>query len=412
MKKSILITVYDMEIGGIERSLINMLEHFDYNSYDVDLLIYEHKGELLSFIPKEVNVLPEIKAYSVFRKPIKQCIKEGQLLTSFMRILSKFVSKHKANKRKLEEGPAYIQMQLALNYSMLFIPKLKKEYYVAISYAWPHNIVAHKVKAKNKIAWIHTDYSKLEVDRDIDFKCWNRFDSIASISDDVTTSFLKAYPLLKGKLFKMENINSPSFINKMANQQVMFPYATNETFKLVSVGRLSYAKGFDIAIKALKNLHEKGLNKIKWYVVGYGPEETRLKKEIEKYEMEDSFILLGKQNNPYPFIDGADLYVQPSRYEGKAVTVTEAKILGKPILLTNYATSKSQVTHEEDGIISELSTEGLIRAIEILYREDGLRTRLSRACQLMNFNNQHELNRLYELMGEVKEEGEKKRLSL
>ena len=74
--------------------------------------------------------------------------------------------------------------------------------------------------------------------------------------------------------------------------------------------------------------------------------EEELKELIAQNNLEDSFILLGKKTNPYPYMKACDLYVQPSRYEGKAVTVTEAKILGKPILITNYPTARSQI---EDG---------------------------------------------------------------
>ena len=77
MKKSILISVFDMEIGGIERSLINMLESFDYEKYEVDLLICHHTGDLMSFLPNKVNILPQMDKYTVFRKPISQCLKEG-----------------------------------------------------------------------------------------------------------------------------------------------------------------------------------------------------------------------------------------------------------------------------------------------------------------------------------------------
>ena len=81
-------------------------------------------------------------------------------------------------------------MQLASKYSIPFIPKLSKKYDVAISYAWPHDIVAKNVNADKKIAWIHTDYSKLEIDNKIDLSVWNQFDHIASVSDECRNSFL------------------------------------------------------------------------------------------------------------------------------------------------------------------------------------------------------------------------------
>lgn len=178
-KKEILISVYDMKIGGIERSLINMLEGFDYKHYHVDLLICNHTGEFMSLIPEQVHILPQIGSYSVFRKPLVQCIKEGHYATSMIRIVSRNVASIKSRLRKLKEGPGYIQMQLASKYSSMFLPALKKEYDLAISYAWPHDILANKVKAKQKIAWIHTDYSQLEIDNKLDLTVWNKFGHIA-----------------------------------------------------------------------------------------------------------------------------------------------------------------------------------------------------------------------------------------
>jgi glycosyltransferase involved in cell wall biosynthesis len=399
MKKNILISVYDMEIGGIERSLINMLENFDYEKYNVDLLIFHHTGDLMEFLPKQVNLLPQIAKYTVFRRPILQCLKEGHYGTSIIRIWSKVVAGLKAKMRKLEEGSGYIQMQLGMKYSAYFIPKIKKEYDVAISYAWPHDIVARKVKAKKKIAWIHTDYSKLEIDKKLDFHVWNQFDFIASVSEECSKSFISTYHLLKEKIIEMENITSPSYIKYMADDHIILNGSQPNDFNIVSVGRLSYVKGFDIAVKALRALHDSGKTNIKWYVVGYGGYEAELKELILQNKLTDSFVLLGKKTNPYSYMKACDLYVQPSRYEGKAVTVTEAKILGRPILITNYPTAKSQVENEVDGVICDLSINGLTEGIERLYNKQDLRNKLVSNLIDKDFTNKEELTKLYRLLG-------------
>lgn len=396
MKKNILFCLYDMEIGGIERSLINMLEKFDYEKYRVDLLIYEHKGEFMKLIPKQVNILPEIAQYTVFRKPIIQCIKEGHTATSLVRIMGKYASSIKAKKNKLNEGSAYIQMQLAVKYSSYILPKLKKEYDLAISYAWPHDIVANNISADKKMAWIHTDYSSLEVDRKIDLAAWKKFDYIASVSEECSRSFLSVYPSLNEKVRLIENITSPEFISRMSKSEQAQAIKDCD-FNLISVGRYSYVKGFDIAIKALKILHDKGYTEIKWYVVGYGGLEEELKELIIENKLEKSFILLGKKENPYPYILASDIYVQPSRYEGKAVTVTEAKILGKPTIITSYPTASSQINHEVDGMICEMSPEGLADAIEKLYLDPQLREGFVAHLKRQDYLNVTELNKLYEI---------------
>jgi glycosyltransferase involved in cell wall biosynthesis len=398
MKKNVLIAVYNMEIGGIERSLINMLESFNYNKYNVELLIYHHVGEFMTLIPKKVNVLPEIAKYSVFRKPVALCIKERQYSLAVIRILAKYMAEIKSKSRKLEEGSGYIQMQLTQKYSSFLLPTLEKEYDVAISYAWPHDIVAKKVRAKKKIAWVHTDYSKLEIDNELDLKVWDQFDYIASVSDACKESFLSAYPTLKEKVMVVENITSPEFIKKMADENVEVLDIEPNTFKIVSVGRLSYVKGFDLAIEALKRLHEKGLTNIKWYIIGYGGYEKELKDLITKHNLKDSFILLGKKTNPYPYIKNCDLYVQPSRYEGKAVTVSEAKILGKPILITNYPTASSQLENGIEGVICDLSVQGLVKDTENLYHNQVLKDSLINNISKRDYSNRYELDKLYKII--------------
>jgi glycosyltransferase involved in cell wall biosynthesis len=398
LKKKLLIAVYNLEIGGIERSLINMLENMDFQKVDVDLLIYHHTGELIRAIPEQVNVLPQIEQYTTFRKSIKECFKEGHYSIGSIRVLCKLLTFFNTKLEKLEEGSGYIQMQLAQKYSMPFLPALPKEYDLAISYAWPHDIVANKVKALKKIAWVHTDYTKLEIDNGIDLAIWNKFDYIASVSEDCLNSFVKQYPSLAKKTMVIENITSPEFIKSMARESEP-NFVSEQDFNLISVGRLSYVKGFDLAIEALKILHDKGYKNIKWYVVGYGGYDSKLRELIAKNRLDDSFLLLGKKTNPYYYIESCDLYVQPSRYEGKAVTVTEAMILGKPILITEYPTANSQVINGIDGYICQLSSQGLASEIEKLYNQKDLREEVVKNINRRDFSNSYELEKLYSLIG-------------
>lgn len=394
--RKVLIASFDMEVGGVERSLISMLNNFDYINNEVDLMLYSHTGDFMPMLNDKVNLLDEINQYSTFRKSIGETIKQGNLILGLTRVLSKFLAKVNGKSKNLSEYGIY-QMQLMWKYALPFLPKLDKEYDVAISYLWPHYFVAKKVKAKRKIAWIHTDYSTIETDIDMDLKMWNKFDYIIAVSEDCKNAFLKKYPSLKEKVKVMENITSPNFIRKMTEEDIEEDIKKDDSFKLVSVARLSHAKGIDNAVKALKLLHDRGLTNIKWYVVGYGGDEEMIRKIIKENNLEDSFILLGKKINPYPYINAGDIYVQPSRYEGKAVTVGEAQILGKPVIITNYTTSKSQVRENIDGYICELSIEGIANGIEKLYKDKNLRTQLSDNCKKTNYSNSNELNNLYKL---------------
>lgn len=399
MKKDILISVYDMEIGGIERSLINMLESFDYDKYNVDLLICSHQGDFMSLIPDKVNVLPEVGRYTVFRKPLKQCIREGHYAATLIRLLSRNIAIVKAKRRKLQEGPGYIQMQLAARLTSYLLPRLPKTYDLTVSYAWPHDMLAQTVRARRKVAWIHTDYSKLEIDNKLDLEVWDKYDYIASISEACTESFVQQYPSLAGKITLIENITSPAFIQSMAGEELSAGEMDPGAFKIVSVGRLSYVKGFDMAVEALKLLKQRGYAGMKWYIVGYGGYEAELRALISRSGMQDDFVLLGKKANPYPYIRQCDLYVQPSRYEGKAVTVTEAQILAKPVLITDYPTAGSQVKDGYDGLICGIGPEAIAEGIERLYLNRELREKLSANMRQHDFSNAGELQKLYGMIG-------------
>ena len=394
--RKVLISSFDMEVGGVERSLISMLNNFDYDNNEVDLMLYSHTGDFMSLLTNKVNLLDEIDKYSTFRKGIGKTIKEGNYSLGIVRLISKFLAKARGVHNKVAEDGIY-QMQLMWKYSMPFLPKLNKEYDVAISYLWPHYFIAEKVKAKRKIAWIHTDYSTIETNINMDLKMWNKFDYIMAVSEECKNAFLKKYPSLKKKVKVMENITSPEFIIKMAKEDIEEEIKIDNSFKLVSVARLSHAKGIDNAVRALKILHNRGLTNIKWYVVGYGGDEQMIRALIKENNLEGSFILLGKKINPYPYINIGDIYVQPSRYEGKAVTVGEAQILGKPVIITNYTTANSQVKKDIDGYICELSISGIANGIEKLYNDNQLMCDLSTNCNKCNYSNEHELEKLYDL---------------
>ena len=393
--KKVLVASFDMEVGGVERSLISMLHNFDYK-YDVDLMLYSHTGDFMDLLPKSPNLLPEDKIYKTFRMPIAQIAKQGNIPMAISRVYSILESKLISKIKGLDES-VYAQMQYMWKNSLYFLPKYKKKYDVAISYLWPHYFVAQKVDAKVKIAWIHTDYSKLETDIEVDLKMWDKFDHIVAVSEECKNAFLKKYGKLKDKVIVIENITSPKFIETMAKEKVENPMNDDNCFKIVSVARLSYAKGIDNAVRALKLLVDKGYDNIKWYIVGYGGDEEIIKNLIKENKLEDKFILLGKQINPYPYMKSADLYVQPSRYEGKAVTVCEAQILSKPVLITNYTTAKSQIKDGFDGCITELSVEGIANGIEMLYKNEDLRNKLSNNCKNTNYSNKDELQKLYDL---------------
>lgn len=396
---NVLIASYDMEVGGVERSLAGMLNEFDFSRYDVDLMLYRHRGDFMELLPSQAKLLKEIPEYASFRYSISETLRKNLLALGMTRLMSKAHAAIIGRLRGISE-PGYLQQQFMWKYALPFLPDLERQYDVAISYLWPHYFVAEKVKANLKIAWIHTDYSTVNTDVALDLRMWKQFDAIIAVSEACKFSFLAKYEELTDKVHVIENIASPETIRAQALvMNDSNPMLKDERFKLLTVARLSHAKGIDNAVRALKLLRERGHNQLVWYVVGYGGDEAEIRHLISEHGLESSFILLGKQTNPYPYMAACDLYVQPSRYEGKAVTVTEAQILGKPVMITNYSTASSQVAHCIDGYITELSVEGIAEGILNLYNSNELRQRLALNCSRQIYGSSGEMEILYDLIG-------------
>lgn len=355
MKKQIFIAIHYLEIGGAEISLIGLLNAIDYSKYDVDLFVYSHRGELMRLIPSQVNLLPEISEYSYIEQPIADAVKKGFLRLSIARIWAK-MQYRKYQKRNNPKDNSAILSYIFGNVTP-FLPKITdKQYDLAISFLTPHNIVRDKVRARKKIAWIHTDYSYIDIDVEKELPVWSSFDYIASISEAVAGSFTSRFPSLKSKIVEIENILSPVFVRNRAEEtEIEFSHENNR-INLLSIGRFCEAKNFDNVPDILRRIRETGINAY-WHIIGFGGDLDLIRQKIAEANMEEFVILLGKQANPYPYIKAADIYVQPSRYEGKSVTVREAQMLCKPVVVTNYKTAPSQIKDGIDGAIVPLDNE-------------------------------------------------------
>ena len=454
MKHHIFIAIHYLEIGGAEMSLIGLLQSFNYSKVDVDLFIYRHQGELMEMIPKEVNLLPEIPAYSQIEAPMKEAIQKGFWCIAYGRLKAKWEHNRFAKRSHPVDGGA-IFGYIAKNV-IPYLPEINSDvtYDLAISFLTPHNIVLQKVKAKKKACWIHTDYTKVAVNAELELPIWNGYDHIVSISEEVTSSFLKVFPTLKDKIVLIENILSERFVRERASaglgfrEQSLEPSAlqmpkhnygqisnsieqlTDEeiqkdkhptpclrggdgggvntlnskhsTLKLLSVGRFSYAKNYDNVPDICKRINYQ-LSiihyplRVRWYLIGFGGDEALIRQKITEAGMEDHVIILGKKTNPYPYIKQCDIYVQPSRYEGKSVTVREAQILCKPVVVTNYTTASSQVKDGVDGVFVPMDNDSCAKEIAAFIKNKDLQSQIIDYLQTHHYGNESEVEKVYQL---------------
>lgn len=426
MKPRIFIAIHYLEIGGAETSLIGLLEALDPGTVDVDLFVYAHHGLFMKAIPEYVNLLPENEAWSMFEEPLSKVVKKGYWRIALARLIAIYKTKqyYETHHSEQEHNAAfsYVGREVAKA-----VPSLKHlgQYDLAISYVNPHDFVLKQVDAMKKICWIHTDYSRISIDAETELPVWGGYDKIVSISPDVTKSFLSVFPTLKGKILEMENILPKSYILQRASELngEVSGLMNGNVVNLCSIGRISNAKNYDNvpymakALKELFNLNfnanssinhgfdklatsaSSTINHFHWYIVGPG-DHTAIDALSKELGVDDVVTFLGPSSNPYPYIKACDIYVHPSRYEGKSIVVREAQILCKPVIITNYPTAKSQINDGVDGIICELDNKKIAEAIYDLAIDKAKQKQIIDYLKAHDFAGINAVDKIYKLIDE------------
>jgi len=366
MKQQLLFVLPSLEAGGGEKSLVTLLNCINYEQYDVDLILFAPKGIFLKQLPKNVKLLYLNDDYKTFTSGLSTAIfsflKQGKLGLAISRLLFTLKSNGIKNKGKAEQ---YSWKHLK---SSIVMPS--KVYDVAIGFLEKSSIyfVVDCVNAKRKIGFIHNDYVKLNLEATFDLPYFKKLDKIATVSEQCVATLQEVFPTQKDKMFLQYNIVSEALIHKMAEEPVII-----DTTKpsLLSIGRLHPQKGFDIAVEAAVLLKKQGLNFV-WNIIGEGAERIALEQAITKNGLEKQVVLLGIKENPYPYIKQATIFVQPSRYEGKSIALDEAKLLHKPIVVTNFTTAKDQITHLKNGVICAMDAQSLANALADLLQNESM----------------------------------------
>ncbi len=397
-KPHIIILMHYLELGGAEMALIGLLHALDPEKVDVDLFIYSHQGPLMKHIPKWVNLLPEVPAYAVIERPMTEALRRGHIGVVAGRMLAKYKCRN-YRRRTPANGDDVAIMQYVGDCVTPWLPCINPgvEYDLCISFLTPHNIGLDKVRARKRLAWIHTDYSTVSVNAERELPVWRAYDVIASISSDVTNAYLKIFPSLSSKVIELENILPLEYV-RLRSQESSDQTNLLGSPTIVSVGRLVYQKNFDNVPDITKMLVNNGLKSVKWYIIGFGGDEALIRSKIREAGMEEHVILLGKKENPYPYIKACDIYVQPSRYEGKSVTVREAQMLCKPVVVTAYPTAASQIRNGVDGVIVPLDNAGAAKGLAEFIANTALQTQIKNYLQTHDYANLGEVEKIYSLL--------------
>ncbi|WP_140487698.1 glycosyltransferase [Flavobacterium sp. GSA192] len=394
MKKKILFVIPSLAAGGAEKSLVNLLHQIDFDKYEVDLFLFKKAGLFLNSVPTEVTILEPPTLFEKFNSNLVHSIlyflSRGNLKLLFSRIQF-FVT------NRLNSNSA-IAEQKSWKYYQHSIKGLEKKYDAAIGFLEKSAIyfIVDKVVSKKKIGFIHNDYNQLGLDKKFDKPFFNQLDSIVTVSEQCANVLNQEFPEFKRKVEVVFNINSAKLIKQLAFQDNAIEI-NSDVINIVSVGRLDYQKGFDMAIDAFCIIKSKGYD-IKWYVIGEGNERFALENNIHKLGLSNSFFLLGLRENPYSYLRLCDLYVQPSRYEGKSIAVDEAKILEKPIVVTNFTTAKDQINSGVNGLITDMNPEAIADAIVSIIKNKEMAASFTANLSDEKLGTEEEINKLYQLI--------------
>ncbi len=397
--KKILIVIHDMRIGGAQKSLLSFLQCLEASGmcgeYDIHVLPLNPKGEFLTQIPAGVTVdLPD----NTLRWLGQHMSRE--LLTKHFSLRGLIGEGMWVIRKLLKRFPKGLNLPQRVWHSWRkIIPPRREKYDAAIAYmdGTPAYYVMDKVQADKKVLWLHNDYEKVEYHPAFDSPYYAACDAVVTISAECRQSICAHHPEIAEKVHVLPNITAAEAVLGKSLEGESDGFSTYPGLKLLTVGRLHEQKGIDMAIGAAELLRAQGVD-FKWLVVGEGSERKSLEALLEKSGLQDAFVLAGARKNPYPYMRGCDILVQPSRYEGKSIVLDEAKILCKPIVATRYSTVHDALEHGKTGWIVDMTSAAVAEGILRLRQDEVLREELVSHLHQQMAGNEDECKHYIDLM--------------
>lgn len=388
--KKVLFIISNMESGGVSKSMSSLLNIIDTSRYEVDCFVLSPQGIFMETIPKGINLITDTKTQAFFA-PFPQCIfqliKKGYWKDVFYRLLAAFCMIFNKG-----WGGWILSRRIAV---------IEKHYDVAVDYNGQHQLyyLIDKVQANVKITFFHSDYGKWSYYYDMDKKYMPKVDFIFTVSDKCVQSMRNYFPDEAHKIDVFENISPIRLIQSLALTKVE-DSLDSKSLKLITIGHLCERKGTSLAIRAAGILKQRGIV-FKWYFLGNDKEKSHYDKLAVQEGVTDNIVFMGVRANPYPYIKQADIVVHPSQFEGKSIALDEAKILCKPIVVTNFSTVNDQFANRVSASICDMTPEDLSQKIIELANNHTLRREYIGYLENNIHSNEMEIERLYSIIDAV-----------
>lgn len=380
-KKKIIFILPQLDVGGVQKTFLNIQKVIDYDKYDVTLYLRKNRQELRGSIDRRITVIANDDNNKYYRKPQAVFI---QMLILFAGIFGL-----KTKKEKLEDKLKH----LIIRYSMNFEYKkyfAASEYDTAVAYVqgYPALLCGKYVKAKKKILFFHTSVDELH---DANASVIDNFDCICALHEGQAQLIKSWYPSVKNRICIINNYVDYEDIIKKSRE---FDAAAAGKRVICTCGRMTKVKGYNLACKSAKILKDNGIDFL-WRFVGDGAERASVEHLVKKLGLAENIEFVGMQENPYPYIASCDIYVQPSYEEAMPVVIIEAQILNKPVVSTDTLGGRSLIKNGETGIVCKIDSESTASEIIKLLTDkkyyDNIINNLKNidhACDFQNYKKQ------------------------
>ena len=356
MKKKIIFVTKALWIGGIETALVNLLKYFNYDKYDVTLLVLKAELDVLDQVHPKCHVLIADRETTVsFQEAYKY--KKLYYLTE--------EAEHPSGFHKMMMWTIPMIRWIENRFYIRYIKNMmrQEQYDTAVIYSDIAGETAVRAVKANKYLMFYHHGAMRHVyhDRIAYIKC----EKIIAVSENLAEALRKFNPQYANKIIAIHNLINVDEIHKKSKDSIEESFDKTK-FNIVSVGRVSHEKGMDLAVEACSKLVARGNDNIRWWIVGDGPAMGEVRDTITKLHMEQYVFTVGMKSNPYPYIRQADLYVQPSRFEGYPMTILEALVLGQPVVSTNNGGASEILSEGISGILEPVNAEKISSGIEAL----------------------------------------------
>lgn len=347
--KKILVVTDDKSMGGVSILLEDILKNVS-SKIKIDLMILNNNGKCFESLPNNVNVLYGTKFFDIIGIHLKSMVKNYQITKIIKKIYLIFLMK-----------TGLIKYQIIRERKKMNLPKYDIE--IAFKDGFTSCFTGYG-DSKEKVQWIHSDYSKVDYLKNYQkqyIKLFDLFTKVVAVSEPVKHNFNAIYGQ-KEKTIVINNLIDTDKIIKRSKENT--PKLSDAKLNIITVGRLHKDKNFDGLIKVIARLKSEGIFKnMHLSIIGAGDEIDNLVSLINDLKLEKDVTLLGNQSNPFQYLKSADLFVLSSKHESFGNVVIEALTLNVPVVSTKVATMHEMLTSDY-GIIVENSNEGLYEGLK------------------------------------------------